>query len=116
MALGTIYDLHTAKRWLTSTFLYVRLAQNPDNYKLDMDVSANSLDEKIEQMCKRDIKLLQETELLTSESRLKCTEPGDAMARYYVNFKTMKVILGLPPKAKMSEIVSCCGVFPSPPL
>ena len=69
-------------------------------------MSASTLDEKIEQICKRDIELLRQSELLTSDNRLKCTEEGEAMARYYVMFNTMKVILSLPPKAKISEIVS----------
>ena len=106
IALGTVHDLYTAKRWLTGTFLYVRLAQNPDHYKLDTNLSASTLDDKVEQICKRDIELLQQTGLLTFGSRLKCTEEGEAMARYCVMFNSMKVILSLPPKAKISELVS----------
>lgn len=38
--------------------------------------------------------------------KIKCTEFGDAMARYYVKFETMKGLLSLEPRAKMSDIVS----------
>lgn len=38
--------------------------------------------------------------------KIECTEFGDAMARYYVRFETMKIILSLEQKSKMSEIVS----------
>jgi ATP-dependent DNA helicase HFM1/MER3 len=39
-------------------------------------------------------------------STFRCTEFGEAMARYYVNFHTMKSILAMAPRAKMSEVVS----------
>lgn len=83
----------------------MRLGQNPAHYKLDGDVVGRSLEERIEQICKRDIDLLQDTRLLASENRLKSTEFGNAMARYYVTFETMRILLSLPPRAKMSEIV-----------
>ena len=83
----------------------MRLGQNPAHYKLDGDVYGRTIDERIEQICKRDIDLLQDTRLLLSENRLKSTEFGNAMARYYVTFETMRILLSLPPKAKMSEIV-----------
>ncbi|MCJ1284418.1 Sec63 [Xylographa opegraphella] len=106
IGLGTINDLCTAKRWLAGTFLYVRLGQNPKHYKLDGDVAERSLDERIAQICDRDIRLLQETQLVTMGQKLKSTEFGSAMARYYVKFETMSVFLSLPPRAKMSEILS----------
>jgi ATP-dependent DNA helicase HFM1/MER3 len=44
--------------------------------------------------------------LITKTTRLRSTEFGDAMAKYYVSFDTMKLFMSLPPKAKLSEIVS----------
>ena len=41
-----------------------------------------------------------------TDAKIKCTEFGDAMARYYIRFGTMKVLLSLESKSKMSEIVS----------
>ncbi|KAI4136004.1 MAG: hypothetical protein LQ347_000181 [Umbilicaria vellea] len=104
--LGTVNDLHTAKRWLAGTFLYVRLAQNPSHYKLDGNTVGRNLDDRIEQICVRDIALLQETNLVTFSAKLSGTEFGEAMARYYVRFETMKILLSLGPRAKMSEILS----------
>lgn len=108
IGLGTIHDVYTAKRWLAGTFLYVRLRQNPDHYKLDGDGTNQNLDDRIERICRRDLALLQESTLIDHcEGRLKSTELGDAMARYYVQFRTMQVLLQLGPRAKMSDIVSC---------
>lgn len=108
IGLGTIYDVYTAKRWLAGTFLYVRLGKNPDHYKLDGDAVDQHLDDRIDRICKRDLALLEDSNLvISSDGRLKSTELGDAMTRYYVQFKTMQVFLQLGPRAKMSEIVSC---------
>ena len=106
IGLGTIYDLYTAKRWLAGTFLYVRLGLNPEHYKLDGDAVAPNVDDRIESICKRDLELLGNTQLVIPGDRLKATEFGDAMARYYVKFQTMKVFMGLQPRSKMSDIVS----------
>ncbi|KAL8971707.1 MAG: hypothetical protein Q9197_003139 [Variospora fuerteventurae] len=91
IGLGTIHDLHTAKRWLAGTFLYVRLGHNPAHYKLDGDATNLNLDDRIERICHRDVDLLVEAQLVVGVGeKLKCTEFGDAMARYYVKFETMK--------------------------
>ncbi len=106
IGLGTIYDLYTAKRWLSGTFLYVRLGQNPEHYKLEGDPMGQNLDDRIEHICKRDLELLEEAHLISSSGgKLKATECGDAMARYYVKFETMQVFMRLQPRAKMSDIV-----------
>ncbi len=107
IGLGTVYDVYTAKRWLAGTFLYVRLGQNPDHYKLDGDARDQNLDDRIERICRRDLALLEDLNLITSSNgRLTSTDLGDAMARYYVQFKTMQVLLHLGPRAKTSDIVS----------
>ena len=112
IGLGTVHDLPSAKRWLAGTFLYVRVQQNPAHYKLDGNAAGKSLEEGLGQICDRDIKLLQDVQLVCPEQKLRCTEFGDAMNRYYIKFVTMKALLGLPPRAKMSEIVSLSSLWP----
>lgn len=108
IALGSIYDLASAKRWLRGSFLFVRIRQNPDNYKLDDNINqdAETSDDVVERISEKDVRLLQENGLVSPGTRFRATELGDAMARYCVKFDTMKMILSLPPKAKVSEIVS----------
>ncbi|KAL9001327.1 MAG: hypothetical protein Q9169_000218 [Polycauliona sp. 2 TL-2023] len=107
IGLGTIHSLYTAKRWLAGTFFYVRLGQNPGHYKLDGDATNLNLEDRIERICQRDIDLLLNTQLVRDETdRITCTEFGDAMARYYVKFETMKCLLSLEPHSKMSDILS----------
>lgn len=106
IGLGTITSASSAKKWLSSTFLYVRLKENPEHYKLDGDPTARNLDERLENICTKGIAALESHELVSKVPNLHCTENGDAMARYYLQFDTMKVLLALPPKAKVSQILS----------
>ncbi|KAK2784145.1 Sec63 [Onygenales sp. PD_12] len=106
IGLQTIYDVESAVKWLTGTFFFIRLRKNPSHYKLKEGADRADEEEMVRQICEKNIKLLQECCLVTSEGRLRSTEFGDAMARYYVKFETMRLLLSLPPKAKMSEILS----------
>lgn len=88
------------------TFLFVRLKENPDHYKIEGDAPGRSLDERLEVICQKGISLLESHELIEGAPKLRCTESGDAMARYYIQFDTMKLFLALQEKAKTSEILS----------
>lgn len=106
IGLGTIYDIPSAKRWLAGTFLFIRLGQNPRHYKIDGDALDQSLDDRIEKICQRDVGLLLSTNLISSDGKFKSTEFGDAMTRYYVKFLTMQALLRLEPRSKTCEILS----------
>jgi ATP-dependent DNA helicase HFM1/MER3 len=104
--LGTITNLSSAKKWLRGTFLYVRLRENPEHYQLDPNGDGGSLEDRLERICIRDMDLLRDASLIKGDTTLISTEFGDAAARYGVHFDTAKAFLNLPPKAKLSEIVS----------
>lgn len=106
IGLGTITNASSAKKWLSGTFLYVRLKENPEHYRIDGDASGRNLDERLEAFCNRGIASLGEHDLIQKTPKLRCTEFGDAMTRYYIQFETMKLLLALPPQAKTSEILS----------
>lgn len=105
IGLGTVCDLNSAKTWLGGTFLSVRMKQNPKYYKFNCDDGRRDPDERLELVCERDIKLLQDTKLVTSESRFTCTKYGQAMSKYMVKFETMVLLLSIPEHAKMPQIV-----------
>ncbi|EHY60257.1 uncharacterized protein HMPREF1120_08225 [Exophiala dermatitidis NIH/UT8656] len=107
ICLGTVQDMGTAKKWLASTFLYIRMQKNPSHYRFKegIDQVANE-DEMLEQLCKKDISLLHDAGIINIHPHFSSTEYGQAMARYYVSFETMKSFMALPPKAKTSEILS----------
>lgn len=84
----------------------MRLRENPEHYKIDGDAPNRNLDERLDDICRKGIALLEEHDLVKASPKLQCTEFGDAMARYYLQFETMKTFLSLPPRAKVSEILS----------
>lgn len=105
IGLGTIRDLVSARKWLKGTFLYVRLQQNPSHYKLEGARAGQGVEEQIDDICSRDVDLLRDHNLVTGDMFYQCTDFGHAMARYYVHFDSMKVFMGIQPKASVSEIV-----------
>lgn len=107
IGLGTITCVLTAKKWLRGTFLWVRLQTNPEHYKIDGVTFSGNPDERLEYMYTDAITRLEESGLVEKKSKLQCTELGDAMARYYLRFETMKGLLGLPRGSTTSEILSC---------
>lgn len=112
IALGTIHDIESARVWLSKTFLYVRIRQRPEFYKFEGSRSGQSIVEQLDEICLRDLSLLQQHKMVTSDNRYRCTDFGNAMANYYVDFDTMKIIMGLPEKAQISEIVSLERMIP----
>jgi ATP-dependent DNA helicase HFM1/MER3 len=113
VGLGTICNLVSARKWIAGTFLYVRIKRNPEHYKLESARGGQDMNEQLDEICVRDITLLQDNDLITSEENFHCTDFGEAMARYYVHFETMKNFVKLSSKAQVSEIVSQmpCSAF-----
>jgi ATP-dependent DNA helicase HFM1/MER3 len=107
IVLGTITDLESAARWLGGTFLSVRMRRNPDHYRLAQGTSpVSNIDESLEEICERDIKLLQDANLVTAGPKFTSTAYGCAMAKYMIQFSTMNLILNLPQRVKMEQLVS----------
>lgn len=107
ICLGTIHDLSSAKIWLGGTFLSVRLRRNPNYYRLTGGTTNPSeVDDRLEEICERDIKQLQETSLVTDQGTFRCTEYGRAMSKYMVEFQTMKLLLQIPRGVGMEALVN----------
>ncbi|KAH7419101.1 hypothetical protein BKA64DRAFT_729237 [Cadophora sp. MPI-SDFR-AT-0126] len=105
ISLGTIKNVYDAKRWLCGTFLSVRMRQNPNYYKIEGSSPGADTDRRLEQVCERDILLLQQHKLASGEERISSTEYGAAMSRYMVQFETMKLILSIPSRASTEQIL-----------
>ncbi|KAH9216380.1 Sec63 Brl domain-containing protein [Leptodontidium sp. 2 PMI_412] len=105
ISLGTIKNVYDAKRWLSGTFFSVRMRQNPNYYKIDGISPGGDADRRLEQVCERDITLLQQHKLVSDMERIGCTDYGAAMSRYMVQFETMKLLLTIPPRASTEQIL-----------
>ncbi|KAF4556580.1 Sec63 Brl domain-containing protein 2 [Elsinoe fawcettii] len=113
IGLGTIRDRRTAVGWLSGTFLYVRLRANPDHYKSDDDPIRCTLDESLENICGRALELLEVNDLIDIlPDQIRQTEYGAAMARCYISFETMKLVVTIAPRPKISELLSIlCSAY-----
>ena len=106
IGIGTIGSLSSAKEWLASSFLNVRLQRNPEYYNLDSEETGETPDDALLRWCENGLHLLHEANLVEDVGTLRCTEYGDAMARYCVKFDTMKTFLNAPAKAKVPEVLN----------
>ncbi|RYO98220.1 hypothetical protein DL764_007148 [Monosporascus ibericus] len=105
IGLGTIQDIATAKKWISGTFLSVRMRQEPGRYGAEDVISAGGADERMGEWCERDIKSLQQYSLIT-QAPFGCTEYGNAMSRYMVRFETMKLLLTMPRGVNLEEMLT----------
>jgi ATP-dependent DNA helicase HFM1/MER3 len=64
------------------------------------------IDDGLEEICERDIKQLQDAELVTDQESFRCTEYGRAMSKYMVEFLTMRLLLQIPRGVGMEALVS----------
>jgi replicative superfamily II helicase len=65
---------------------------------------------RLDDICERDMSLL-ETEgmVINTDGKLRLTAFGSAMARYYIKMNTMRLIMKMLPKAKLSDVVTMCS-------
>ncbi|KAI4604290.1 Sec63 [Pestalotiopsis sp. 9143b] len=109
IGLGTIKNLDTAKKWLSGTFLFVRMRQAPHHYLSDMPETdkqnRSKPEDLIQAWCERDIEQLQTFNLITRTEPLSCTQYGTAMARYMIPFDTMKELLDIPIGSNVEQLL-----------
>ncbi|KAH8826888.1 ATP-dependent DNA helicase MER3 [Flagelloscypha sp. PMI_526] len=108
IGLGTVAHIESAKTWLRQSFLFQRIKKNPRHYQIAgrLEDDDDTWEETVDDMVLRSIKKLKETELVEVEGeKLKVTEYGDIMSRFYIRQATMCKILDLPEKAGLKELL-----------
>lgn len=107
IVLQTIGNMAAAKSWLGGTFLSVRLRKNPDHYGLTQSpLSPHQIDDRLEEICERNIDLLQKAGLVTAGDQFHSTEYGKVMSKYMVEFGTMQELIKTPRAIRMEDLVS----------
>ncbi|CAL1705677.1 unnamed protein product [Somion occarium] len=108
IGLGTITSIESAKAWLHNSFLFQRIQRNTRHYAIGKE-STQTWQEKIDDMVTGSIKTLQANEMVAKsegDSESLCsTAYGDIMSKYYVRQNTMSLILKLPPRASIRELL-----------
>ncbi|KAF9075685.1 Sec63 Brl domain-containing protein [Rhodocollybia butyracea] len=107
IGLGTITNVNSAKEWIKSSFLFQRIQKNPMHYSLGKDDS-QTWEERVDDIVMQSVENLQKSELITKEQHhdaIISTEYGDIMSKFYIRQKTMALILALPERATMREVL-----------
>ncbi|KIP12313.1 hypothetical protein PHLGIDRAFT_330001 [Phlebiopsis gigantea 11061_1 CR5-6] len=90
VGLGTITNIDSAKEWLRNSFLYQRIQQYPEHYSIGKDGNQTW-------------QLVESSE--SDADSLVSTEFGDIMSKFYIRQSTMSLILKLPEKATLRDML-----------
>ncbi|KAH7306285.1 hypothetical protein KP509_22G005100 [Ceratopteris richardii] len=96
IVLMTVSDVSRAIDWLMCSFLYVRIKKNPAHYHINHCDSAEQLEKQLKDICLQYVKELSAFGLVETDEdgyMLRPLEPGRLMAKYYLCFSTMKLIV-----------------------
>ncbi|KAJ6531293.1 hypothetical protein B0H19DRAFT_1242397 [Mycena capillaripes] len=110
IGLGTITNVRSAKEWLRSSFLFQRIQKNPAHYALGKGED-QSWEERVDDMVMQSVEKLRETKLIADAKAgdrsgvLTSTEFGDIMSKFYIRQSTMGLILALPERPTLRDIL-----------
>ncbi|KAF8350588.1 hypothetical protein F5887DRAFT_939993 [Amanita rubescens] len=116
VGLGTIGSVSSAKEWLRNSFLFQRIRKNPNHYALGKEENQtweDRMDDLVVQSFNKlaNINLI---EFIDDGQKLRSTEYGNIMSKLYIRQYTMELILKLPERPSMREIletISSAGEF-----
>ncbi|KAJ7074112.1 hypothetical protein C8F01DRAFT_1360827 [Mycena amicta] len=108
IGLGTITSVRSAKEWLRGSFLFQRVKKNPAHYSLGKGDN-QSWEERIDDMVMQSIDKLRTTKLINDtgagSDALASTDYGDIMSKFYIRQSTMSLILALPERPSLRDIL-----------
>ncbi|KAK8947099.1 hypothetical protein KSP39_PZI006477 [Platanthera zijinensis] len=95
----TVSDISLAIEWIKSSYLYVRIKKNPENYGIKRGIPREDLEKHMREICVRNINELAEYGMIWTDEDgflVKPLEPGRLMTKFYLKFATMKSIIEAP--------------------
>jgi len=108
IALGTITDIAIALEWIKSTYLYVRMRKNPVHYGIPKNLMAEKLEYQLKEICNRHIKDLESHGMIRIQDDNLSVVPlemGRCMAKYYIQFETMKSFARMTPESEIKDLL-----------
>ncbi|KAK9389709.1 Sec63 Brl domain-containing protein [Lipomyces mesembrius] len=111
VCLKTINDIESAKGWLRSTFLYVRMKKNPSQYNIGITGPSKTIEDSLDQLCTENIARLQISKIVETSDRneLVSTIYGRSMALFYIQFQTMLNFMNTGAGMSISDILTVLG-------
>ncbi|XP_054713852.1 probable ATP-dependent DNA helicase HFM1 [Uloborus diversus] len=117
IVLNTISDVSIAMEWLKATYLYVRVFKNPRHYGINMELSTEKIERKLQDLVIKELNGLRKYNLISMDDdsfNLQPTETGKLMARYYLSFETMKNFSSVSSSSSLMDLlilISSCKEF-----
>ncbi|KAK0570280.1 ATP-dependent DNA helicase MER3 [Tilletia horrida] len=98
------------ERWIEGTFLHVRLLKNPKHYNLDeTSTVTKSSTEVMQLIVENALQQLNHHDLVQNTGQdhdaLVATDFGDILAKYFLSFKTMLLLLEVPEHATLKDLL-----------
>ena len=97
ITLNTITNISSAIRWLKSTFFYVRLCKNPQNYKINGSIQSKQTNKKIEEylsdLCIKNLKTLVDVKLIENCDLMKAEIKPTINNRKIIKLETLKKMI-----------------------
>ncbi|KAE8213434.1 hypothetical protein CF327_g3056 [Tilletia walkeri] len=95
--------------WIEGTFLHVRLLKNPAWYNLDESAASKTSKEVMQSIVEDALNQLDRHDLATATGEdadeLAATDLGDILAKYFLTFKTMLLLLQAPQNATIKDLI-----------
>ncbi|PFH54231.1 hypothetical protein AMATHDRAFT_135953, partial [Amanita thiersii Skay4041] len=117
VGLGTIASVKSAKDWLRSSFLFQRIRKNPSYYALDK-ADNQTWEERMDDIVVQSFAILADMKLIEYKgngTEVRSTEYGDIMSKVYELTSPMDLILRLPDRLTLREVVSSWTMTVIPP-
>ncbi|XP_076434593.1 putative ATP-dependent DNA helicase HFM1, partial [Babylonia areolata] len=117
VVLNTITDMADAASWLSHTLLHVRATKNPRHYGLPSGLNTKQVEQKLQDMCMMAISKLNSLHLVSVDPDTAMTSPterGRLMARYCLEYDTVKQFMNIPLKSGIEHligVISTCSEF-----
>ncbi|KLO07339.1 P-loop containing nucleoside triphosphate hydrolase protein [Schizopora paradoxa] len=109
IGMRSITNLVSAKEWIRNSFLRQRIQKNPGHYQIGKAAN-QTWEEKLDEMASQSIATLKETQLINDDEGngvdgLAPTDYGVIMSKYYIRQSTMGMIMKMPERASVREIL-----------
>ncbi|KAK9806413.1 hypothetical protein WJX73_003409 [Symbiochloris irregularis] len=110
IVLRTVTDVSQAIMWVCSTFMYIRVKQNPSFYGMPANLHTarsieGALKDRVIMSTLRDLAQHGLVEMDDQAFSFTSTEPGRLMAHHYIRLKTMIAITALDSHASMPDLL-----------
>ncbi|XP_039291927.1 uncharacterized protein LOC111056497 [Nilaparvata lugens] len=92
VVLRTVTDVAVAVDWISSTYFYVRASRCPQRYGLPVHLPLDAFHARLHDMCMIELNGLSRHKIIEMSGGydVSPTEEGSLMARFYIQFDTMK--------------------------